>query len=54
MTVLTSDRIGLMDDDELAALFLRLQERLFPDEDDGNLLQEVDRRFALPMTPRKD
>jgi hypothetical protein len=50
MTVLTSDRLGSMDDDELAALYTqRFQGRLLSDllnEEDESLLQEVDRRAA--------
>lgn len=50
MTVLTSDRIGAMDDDELAALYTsRFQGRLLSDllnDADERLLQEVDHRAA--------
>lgn len=51
MTVLTSDLIGSMDDDELAALYTaRFQGRLLSDTlsfEDDTLLLEVDRRAAI-------
>lgn len=51
MTVLTSDRFGAMDDDELATLYTtRFQGRLLSDtlsNEDDTLLQEVDRRASI-------
>lgn len=56
MTVLTSDRFGTLDDDELAQLYTsRFQGRLLSDflnEEDEGLLQEVDRRATLLDIPR--
>lgn len=54
MTVLTSERFGDLDDDELAALYTtRFQGRLltdFLDEEDEVLLAQVDRRAARSVS----